>query len=282
MNKKAIENHEKLGDTNSEIREGYLDILWKRIESGELSNSELIETGNEVVKNLGYGVGEKDTDSVFLRTYSALIIGVIISQDEIRRIDRGNELEPFLTYERFRDWYEACKKYILDEKDYRGHVRGKGWAHSISHGADLLRDFAFHSFTGGEDHLDILEILSAQLTKNREEIYVNNDDNRLARVVVTIMLRGELELTQYESWLNDLLTRFAGEHWLDFSENREKVIVWFNTITFLRALYLVLLNGVKNLKDVDFYQKTPLLNEELQGLILGTLRSMDNGVNYRK
>jgi len=282
MNKKAIENHKKLGDANSEIREGCLDILWECIESGELSNSVLIDTGNELVKNLSYGLGEKDTDSVFLRTYSALIVGVIVSQDEIRRIQRGNELEPFLTYERFRDWYEACKKYVLDEKDYRGYVRGKGWAHSISHGGDLLREFAFHSFTRREDHSDILEILSVQLTENRKEIYVNNDDNRLARVVVTIMLRGELELTNYENWLNDLLARFEGEHWLDFSENRGKAIAWFNTTTFLRALYFVLLNGVKNLKDIDFYEKTPLLNEEVKGLILRTLRRMDNGLNYRK
>lgn len=271
-----------LGNTNSEVREGCLDILWELVESEELSDSILIDTGNELVENLSYGLGEKDTGSVFLRTFSALIVGVIVSQDEIRRMQGENRLKPFLSNERFRDWYEASKRYVLDEKDYRGYINGQGWAHSISHGGDLLRDFAFHSFTTGEDHLDILEILSTQLTDNREAVYINNDDNRLVRIVVTIMFREELELTHYENWLDGLLARFEGKYWLDFSESQGQAIAWFNTTTFLRALYFVLLNGVKNLKGIDFYEKTPLLNEEVKELILRILKRMDNGLNYRK
>jgi hypothetical protein len=272
-----------LGNTNSEMRESCLDILWELVQSGELSNSVLIDTGNELLENLGHGLGERGADSVFLRTFSALIVGVIVSQDEIRRIKREKGRESFLSYERFGGWYEASKKYVLDEKDYRGYIPGKGWAHSISHGGDLLRDFAFHSFTSRAEHLDILNILSTQLTTNTEEIYVNNDDNRLARIVVTIMLREELVLADYENWLNDLLARFEGQYWPDFSseENRGKVVVWFNTTTFLRALYFVLLNGIKNLKGIDFYEKTPGLNEEVKGLVLKTLKRMDNGLNYR-
>ncbi len=271
-----------LGNPDSIIREGCLDVLWELIESGELPNSTLMDTGDELTRNLSRGLGEDGTDSVFLRTFSALLVGVIVSEDEIRRQKRTGGLEPFLSPEKFTDWYAAAKKYVLEEKDCRGHIEGKGWAHSVSHGADLLRDFAFHRFTAAADHLDILKILSARLTQNTEEININNDDNRLARVVITIMLRGELDLAAYENWLDDLPAGFEGKHWRDFAQNREKAVAWFNATTFLRALYFGLLHGVIHVKDLDFYKRTPGLDEEVRELVLQTLIKMDDGLNYRK
>lgn len=271
-----------LGNTNSEIREGCLDVLWALVESGALSDSTMIETGDRMREHLVRGLGERDTDSVFLRTFSALILGLIVSEDEIRRRKRADGREPLLSAEQFHGWYEGAKQYVLGERDVRGYVGGKGWAHSIAHGADLLRDFAYHRFTAAADHTDILRILSARLTGNTEEMFLYNEDHRLARVAVTILLRGELSPAGYGQWLDDLPARFGGRPWIEFAAgDRGKAVAWSNTLAFLRALYFVLHIGMKNLKDTEFYGKTPGWNEEVKELVLKALIKMDGGLNYR-
>ena len=268
---------ENLGSLDNDVREACLDIIWELVESDKLSDETYIAIGNRMVGNLNYEIGSKCADSVFLRTFSALILGLIISQDEIRRLSNA---KPFLTNEIFQSWFRAALKYFINEIDYRGYVKGKGWSHSISHSADLLRDCAFHSLSIKTQHLEILELVSEKLVKNVESIFVNNDDNRLARIVLVIMLRRTLHVSDYEKWTTKIKEKFEGESWLDFSSNQDKSIAWFNTITFLRALYLVILIGMKNIKEIPFFDNKPFLSEEVKVLVLSLLKKMDNGLNY--
>lgn len=268
---------QNLASVDSDTREGSLDILWEILESGELPDERMIFIGSKLAVNLSEGIGEKGSDSVFLRTFSVLLIGVIVVQDELRK-ESGNS---FLDESIFTDWFEKSKAYVLAEKDFRSFIPGKGWAHAISHGADVLRDFAVHRFTTAKDHAAILEILADKLFDNREEIYINNDDNRMARVVVTIMLRNQLKLPDYEKWLDGLLKRFGEKSLLDYAGNREEVIPWFNTITFLRALYLVLLYDMKVIHETDMFEQKPQLRDEVMQILLDVLKKMDSGLNYR-
>ncbi|MBI9051905.1 MAG: DUF2785 domain-containing protein [Anaerolineaceae bacterium] len=269
---------ENLGNIDSDTREGSLDMLWEIIESGDLSDKQLISMGNQLAKNLVVSVGEQGNDSVLLRSFSVLLLGVIIGHDETRKEKQG---EVFLSLETFLIWFEKCKNYVLAEKDFRGFVPGKGWAHATSHGADVLRNFAFHHLSTPEDHVEILDILSEKLLENTEAIYINNDDNRLARVVVTILLRNQLKLADYEKWLDELLAKFDGQSWVNFADDRQKLIPWFNTITFLRALYFVLVHGMKVLEEVTLYEQVPVLREEVMALVQNMLKQMDQGLNYR-
>ena len=269
---------QNLGSADSDIREGSLDILWELIDSGELPTKRMIGMGSQLADHLSTGIGEKENDTVFLRTFSALLVGALAVQDEMQQAQGKS----FLSEKDFSDWFEKSKAYVLAEQDFRSFVPGKGWAHSISHGADLMRDFAFHRFTTAKDHIEILDILSDKLIENHEEIYINNDDNRMARVVMTIMLRDELNISDYEQWLNGLLKRFDGKSLLDYAGEREKVVPWFNTISFLRALYFVLLNGMKVLQEGSIYENEPVLRNKMMSLLLDMLQKMDNGLNYRR
>jgi hypothetical protein len=268
---------QNLASTDSDTREGSLDILWALIDCGKLPTDTMISLGNQLVQNLSQGIGEQESDSVFLRTFSVLLVGALVVLDENQTLQKTN----FLPEDVFQDWLSKCRAYVLAEKDFRSFVPGKGWAHSISHGADVLRDFAYHHLTTAVDHAAILEILADKLIENAEEIYINNDDNRLARVVITIMLRNELSLADYSHWLDGLLNRFHGKSLLDYAGEREKVIPWFNTITFLRALYFVLLNGMRVLQEGTLFEEKPVLGEDVMLLILGSLKQMDRGLNYR-
>lgn len=270
-----------LGAVDSECRETCLDLLWEMIDSGELQHALLLDTGQQLVDNLKQGLGEQGTDSVFLRTFSALLIGAILVHDEMRRRQVKVGLEPFLTPEIFRTWYQACSHYLVTEADLRGYIPGKGWAHAISHGADLLRDFAYHSYAAAAEHAEMLAILNENLSRNDQEVFLNNDDNRLTRVVMTLLIRNELTIEQYQQWLDDLLARFNSPPARERMAKREQVTAAFNILTFLRALYFVLRFGMRTLADAGFYQQPPPLRDELMALVLSTLQRMDQGMNYR-
>ena len=36
------------------------------------------------------------------------------------------------------EWGDAIATWLLRERDLRGFVPGKGWAHAVAHGADAL------------------------------------------------------------------------------------------------------------------------------------------------
>jgi hypothetical protein len=268
---------ENLASIDSDTREGSLDILWELIDCGKLPADTMISMGNQLVQNLSMGIGVKDNDSVFLRTFSVLLVGALVALDERQTLQNRS----YLPKDVFQDWYYKCRIYVLAEKDFRSFVPGKGWAHSISHGADVLRDFAFHRNSTAKDHKDILEILANKLLENNEEVYINNDDNRQARVVVTIMLRNELSLADYGLWLEGLRNRFDGKSLLDYAGDRQQVIPWFNTISFLRALYFILLNGMRIIQEGTIYEKEPVQRDEVMQMVLDLLKKMDRGLNYK-
>jgi len=63
-----------LGSADSHLREGALEILSHWGEAGRFDDRELRDLGERMSVNLGVGIGESGTDTVFLRSFSALIL----------------------------------------------------------------------------------------------------------------------------------------------------------------------------------------------------------------
>ena len=78
---------------------------------------------------LGVGLGERDTDSVFRRSFSALMLGECIAPRQRRPLVAGGKV---------LDWGDRVATWLLREHDLRGFVPGKGWAHAVAHGADAI------------------------------------------------------------------------------------------------------------------------------------------------
>ncbi len=76
----------------------------------------------------------------------------------------------------------ACNRsvdYILREKDYQGFVEGKGWAHAVAHGADLLTSVVVHPGTDSERLFPIyLEGIKTCIGQE-DGVYTDNEDERL-------------------------------------------------------------------------------------------------------
>jgi len=74
-------------------------------------------------------LNEKHGDGVFKRTFSVLIIALIVYK---------HRNENFLTKEELQDVRHKVIDYMIREEDLRGYVKGQGWAHASAHTADAL------------------------------------------------------------------------------------------------------------------------------------------------
>src|SRR6266699_949412 len=74
-----------------------------------------------LLANLQQGIGERDTDTVFRRSFSALVLSVVIARDNAA---------PFLSVDRWRRVDERAVAYLSAEQDVRGYDPVHGWMHS--------------------------------------------------------------------------------------------------------------------------------------------------------
>jgi len=125
-------------------------------------------------QHLFYRIGEKDTDSVFTRSFSMLIIPVAFCM---------HEETSFLADDDVLNIKETVLRYIKQEKDFRGYVDGKGWAHSIAHVADALQNIVF-CFKRSEDWLEILDAIKT-IVFNGDIAYAYGEDERIADAFVS-------------------------------------------------------------------------------------------------
>ena len=122
-----------LGDTDPEARDGTAyPTLATWVERGVYDDL-LSGLGDGMAAGLGVGLGERDTDSVFRRSFSALVLGECIGRDNQRPLVVGSKV---------LEWGDRVATWLLRERDLRGFVPGKGWAHAVAHGADALGTLA--------------------------------------------------------------------------------------------------------------------------------------------
>ncbi len=139
--------------------------------------------GDGMVAGLAAGIGEVGTDSVFRRSFSALVLAECIRRDNERPLVLGGKV---------LQWGDAIATWLLREKDLRGFVPGKGWAHAVAHGADALAVLA------GSPHLQqpeltvILDVIADRLLLPASEALTHGEPDRLVQPTLTVMRRGSV------------------------------------------------------------------------------------------
>ncbi|NTV36537.1 MAG: DUF2785 domain-containing protein, partial [Anaerolineaceae bacterium] len=243
-----------LGSADSDLRENSLTVLDEWIEMGKYQPNELIKIGDQMAMNITTGLGESGTDSVFLRAFSALILGTVVTFDE-KLFEKG---QSFLPSDVFMSWFEASLEYYAGEKDFRGHLPEKGWAHSIAHGGDLLQELSRCRFLKREHLESIMNVVANKFTSPADLPLLYDEDERNSRVVITCMLRDLLDIEFMTGWV-DQIVHADGGNWraayLEAKTNNARV----NAKVFLRSLYFMLKFGMRNYHKMPFYDRTPML-----------------------
>src|SRR5262249_42883138 len=148
----------------------------------------------ELAANLMQGLGERETNSIFLRAFSVLVLAEIVHYDNARQ---------FLDQAEVRQLLELALVYLEAERDLRGWVPEKGWAHSVAHTADLLSVLARSRHLDSPDLRRLLDGISSKLASGGS-FYVCDEDERLVRAVVAVAQRGLLPVDDLASWVRRL------------------------------------------------------------------------------
>lgn len=143
--------------------------------------------------HLFYGFGEKESDSVFARAFSVLVLGLILNAD--RR-------HSFLSKSEFENVKGKLFTYVAGENDIRGYVVGKGWAHALAHAADTLDEIARHPYATGVDLEELLKIIQSTFLVS-ETVYSYNEDERMALPVISIFKSGVVNESQILVWIRE-------------------------------------------------------------------------------
>ena len=230
-----------IGHTDAELRDGLIYSTFSAlVEKGAFSIAQMKHILFTCLgeQYLFFGIGEKDTDSVFTRAFSSLPISVALWFNQ-------NE-DAFLTSQELIDIKATILRYISQEKDARGYVEGKGWAHAIAHIADVLGHLAEASETVDADDFcfgreGLLEILAAvkALVCNKDCVYTAEEDERLAVPVMDVIYREVLTNEEILSWIASFDMEDTG--W-KFSSLPDSFRQYVNCKSFMRSLYFKLLS----------------------------------------
>lgn len=183
-----------------------------------------------LVVNLQAGLGERDTDTVFMRAFSALFLAEIIHHDN---------QDPFLEKDEVQSIFTKALTYLSEERDPRGFVLGKGWAHALAHTADLLYVLASNRYMARMELEQMLTAITDKVTQPTDWVYVHDEDDRLVRAVVAAHLRKILDEFFLKQWLSSFLFSDGIKRaWKNSFEDQSTHHAFVNTRNFLRSLYL--------------------------------------------
>lgn len=218
-----------IGSTDAELRDQLIYTLFYRfiIEDEQLTNEQLTEIFQTTLKyHLFHGIGETESDTVFTRSFSTLLIALIVYQDRQQRFLSETDI----------DMLKAKLLAYLDcEIDTRGCVPGKGWAHSIAHVADTFDELVLHPHLDETEFGEMLEALWDKVMI--PSLYVHDEDERLLNPIFALLQRG-MDEHELIVLLEDLPTRLSTQ-----KQQLEPEQYWHvvhNVKTFLKSFFVKL------------------------------------------
>lgn len=215
----------------------------------------LISLGDSICKGLHVGLGEDGTDSVYRRSFSALIIAACIERDNAAHL---LPIDPVLS------WADQALTWFVGERDLRAFVADGGWAHSLAHGSDLIGELARSRHFTAMELTVLLDVIADRLLASTDYRLTHGEDDRLAYAAMAILHRNLLDLPLVEAWVRRLGAGVART--ADYIAPREwPPATGFNVHSFLRILYLQLAIGVRGHgeHDVELFATPPKIRSDL-------------------
>ncbi len=212
-----------LGDTDPYIREDIaFSTLATWIAEGVYDN--LLEgLGDGMAAGLVIGLGTTSSDTVFRRSYSALVLTECLKRDNVAH------LMPADTVLR---WGDRAMSWLVRERDLRGYVPGKGRAHTVAHGADALAALAQADAIGRLELTVLLDVIADRLTEPTDFRLTSGEDDRVASATMTLLRRDILTMDVLDPWVTRLVEAALPSH--------DNDVMSRNVQSFLRALHLQL------------------------------------------
>lgn len=183
-----------IGNTDPELRDELIyEILVKWMEENRLSEEYLKKMLYICMDNehLLYRIDDQIPESVFTRSFSALMLGCILELN----LNSG-----FLSKKEVTKVLETMVNYYNAEKDYRGYTGKMGWAHSMAHGADVFAVLAMHKELKKEEIQKILDIFIPKICQG-EYVFIDKEQDRMIIAIMQIFNRKEFSDEEIIQWI---------------------------------------------------------------------------------
>lgn len=225
----ALEMMNYLGDADGELRDSLaLSVLTNWMINDILTIEEIhkILSISLDEKHLLYGLGRTD-DTVFARTFSVLIVGLAVYKH------RSNS---YLSKEEIDNILNKVIKFYNEDKDVRGYVEEKGWAHGAAHGADTLDELARCEEIGYEDLKRILDAIYKKVNIGYYG-YIHEEDERMMTAVSAVLERKLIPESEIIEWIKSF------EKIIKIGQYPDDLVIQVNMKSFLRSLYFRLIGN---------------------------------------
>jgi hypothetical protein len=187
--------------------------------------------GDGMALGLQVGLGDTDTDSVFRRSFSVRVLGECIGRDNSRALMPSGKI---------LEWGDRVATWLLRERDLRGFVPGKGWAHAVAHGADALGTLAESPHLDTNELTVVLDVIADRLLLPVDRLFSTGEPDRLALATMKVLRRNRVPLRVLEPWIARVGAAAATRSSYD---ERDPFLAGGNAEAFLRSLYLQLALG---------------------------------------
>ena len=216
-----------LGDPNPAVRDGIAYPTLNAWIAQGVYDDLLEGLGDGMAAGLTVGLGEDGTDTVFRRSFSALVLGECIGRDNQQHLVPARAMV---------NWGDRLASWFIRERDLRGFVTHKGWAHGVAHGADAIGELAISEAMGRLELTVLLDVIADRLLLPTQYHLVHGELDRVARATMRILRRDLVGVEVIEPWLARL-SQGARAHGLS---EEDPYLVAGNAQSFLRALHLQL------------------------------------------
>ena len=227
--KLSVDMMEYIGDIDGELRNDLIcSVLLEWIMTDVLTPEEayhifLIALDEKHIFN---GLGKVD-DTVFDRAFSVLVSACITYKHK-----------NFLPDNDILKAFNKVLKFYNEDKDVRGFVEGKSWAHGAAHGADALMELAKCEVIGYEQLKEILNSIYKKINVNYYG-YINNEDERMISAVKEVLERDIIPVEEIEEWIRSF-GKIEKTGILP-----DDLFIEFNVTLFLKSLYFRLVDNTK-------------------------------------
>ncbi len=154
---------------------------------------------------------------------------------ELARTDR---VEPFLDEAERADLVATAAAYLAGVTDYRAFSDTEGWRHGVAHGADVAMQLSLNPNVSTESLLDLRSAVATQILPEGGHAYTHGEPERLARPVLFMASRGEIDAENWQAWFEELVDPAPLETWGDAFSSEAALARLHNLKAFAQSLYI--------------------------------------------
>jgi hypothetical protein len=162
------------------------------------------------------------------------VLGECIARDNHRPLVPGGKI---------LEWGDRLATWLLRERDIRGFVPGKGWAHAVAHGSDALGQLAGSPHVAANELTVVLDVIADRVLMPTDRLFSNGEPDRLATATMAVLRRNVVSLRVVEPWIARIAASARLTSSREEQDGRDPHLVGGNAQAYLRALYLQLALG---------------------------------------